>query len=226
MEREDKIIESIENHVDEIRKYCNGLDSKIELLGKADFSFKLNFNELNFKIIQELKKYFRISRNDKGNLTLSKLIDILKDMIYEFENKTLIEESLFRNRISENKGFVLERYSLCDDIYNAVIDLFDSIEIEIELRENLKESSGRIDKRIDSSHCIDINTRFTIALFEEILKNPKAIKDLSNSKKAKILEKLTGHKRKTFANNYSKYGAGSNQNYIDKAKKLIESVLE
>ena len=41
VEREGKIIESIENHVDEIRKYYNGLDSKIELLGKADFSFKL-----------------------------------------------------------------------------------------------------------------------------------------------------------------------------------------
>ena len=63
-------------------------------------------------------------------------------------------------------------------------------------------------------------------MFEEILKNPGKIENLKNSKKSVLLEKLTGHKRKTFANNYSRHGAKSGQEYIEDAKKIIDSVLE
>ena len=225
MDRDDKIIEFIENFVDEIRKYCNGLESTIELVITED-SIKLNFNEINYKIIRELNKYFRKSRNDKRNITLTKLKDIIQDLIYEFENKTLIQESFFKYNISKNEKFTEEKYFSCEHIYEAIVDIHDQLLIEIEEREKRKDSQGRIDSRIDSSHCIDINTRFVIALFKEILKNSKEIENLSNSKKANILEKLTGHRRKTFANNYSKYGGRSNQEYIDDAKKLIDSVLE
>lgn len=226
MEREDKIIEVIEIHVDEIRKHCNGIDSKIQLLLEADYSFKFNFNDLNFDVIQELKKYFRNSRNEKGNFTLSKLRDILRDLLIEFKNHTLIEKSLFKRQIANNEDFINEKYSLCQDIQEAVTDLFDLIGIEIEQRENRIDFQGKIDSRIDSSHCIDINTRFAIALFEEVLKNPQEITNLSNQKKSILLEKLTGHKRKTFANNYSKHGARSGQDYIDEAKKLTDSLFE
>ncbi len=147
-------------------------------------------------------------------------------MIYEFDNKILIQESFFKHQISNNKNFIEEKYFLCNHIYESIVDLYDQLEIEIEKREKRKDFHGRIDPRIDSSHCIDINTRFAIALFEEILENPGKIKSLKKSKKSVLLEKLTGHKRKTFANNYSRHGAKSGEEYIDEAKKLTDSLFE
>jgi len=224
VDRDKKIIELTENYTDEIRKYCNGIESIIKL--EYVDAFELNFKEIHYDIIQELNKYFRKSRNDKQNVVLPKLKDIFNDLVYEYENTTLIHESLFKDQIVSNNNFIEEKYKSCKHINDTVTDLSDLLEIEIEKREKRKDLQGRIDPRIDSSHCIDINTRFAIALFEEILKNPKEIKKLSNIKKSKILDQLTGHKSKTFANNYSKYGAGSNQTYIDDAKKLIDSILE
>jgi len=226
VDRNEKIIESAENFVDEIRNYCNGIDSIIKLENTTGV-FELNFKKIHFGILQELNTYFRKSRNDKtDHITLSKLKEIFTDLIYEFDNRSLIQESLFKEHITKNKEFLNGEYFLCEDIIDAIKDLYDHLEIEIEQREKRTDSHGRIDPRIDSSHCIDINTRFVIALFEQVLKNPVEIKNLSNSKKSVLLESLTGHKRKTFANNYSKYGAGSNQIYIDDANKLIESLLE
>ena len=224
MDRDEKIIELTENYVDEIRKYCNGMESIIKL--EYTTAFELNFKDVHYGILQDLNKYFRKSKDDKQNITLSKLKDIIKDLIYEFENKVLIQESFFKDRISNDKNFLEEKYFLCEHINEAIMDLYNQLENEIEKREKRTDFHGRIDPRIDSSHCIDINTRFAIALFEEILKNPGKIENLKNSKKSVLLEKLTGHKSKTFANNYSKYGAKSGQEYIDEAKKLIDSVLE
>ena len=223
MDRNKKIIESIENFVDEIRKYCNGIESDIKL--EYTDTFELNFKEIHYHLIQELNKYFRKSRNDKQNIVLPKLKDIFNDLVYEFDNRSLIQESLFKDHIVKNTEFLNEKYFSCNHIYTAIKELYDLVEIEVEQREKRTDLHGRIDPRIDSSHCIDINTRFAIALFEEVLKNPREIEKLSNSKKSTLLENLTGHKRKTFANNYSKYGARSNQEYIDNAKKLIESLL-
>ena len=224
MDRDEKIIELTENYVDEIRKYCNGMESIIKL--EYTIAFELNFKDVHYGILQDLNKYFRKSKDDKQNITLSKLKDIIKDLIYEFENKVLIQESFFKDRISNDKNFLEEKYFLCEHINETIVDLYNQLENEIEKREKRKDSQGRIDPRIDSSHCIDINTRFAIALFEEVLKNSKKIQNLSNIKKSKILDQLTGHKSKTFANNYSKYGAKSGQKYIDEVKKLIDSVLE
>ena len=225
MDKDEKIIELTENYVDEIRKYCNGLESTIKIITSINLG-ELNFNEIHYEITQELNKYFRKSRNDKKNIILSKLRDILKDLIYEFENKTLIQENFFKDNIANNNNFIEEKYNMCEHIYNAIHDLHEQLEIEIEKRENRKDFSGRIDSRIDSSHCIDTNISFTIALLEEILRNPKEIKELTNIKKSIILERLTGHKRKTFTNNYSTYNGVSNQKNIDEAKKLIDSLLE
>jgi len=223
VDRDENIIELVENYTDEVRKYCNGRDSTIKL--EYTDAFELNFKNVHYDLIRDLDKYFRKSKNDKQNITLPKLKDIFKDLIYEFENRILIQENFFKHQISSNKNFIEEKYIRYEHINEAIVNLYDQLEIEIEKREKRKDSQGRIDPRIDSSHCIDINTRFAIALFEEILKNPKEIKNLSNIKKSKILDQLTGHKSKTFANNYSKYGAGSNQIYINDAKKLLDSVL-
>ena len=222
MDRDKKIIETIENYTDEIRKYCNGLDSIIKL--EYIDAFELNFKKIHYDIIQELNKYFRKSSNDKQNVVLPELKDIFNDLKYEYENTTLIHESLFKDNIVNNSNFLEEKYKSCDFIYDAVVDSHELLEYEIERREKRKDSQGRIDPRIDSSHCMDINTRFAIALFDEILKNPREIKNLKNSKKAVLLEKLTGHKRKTFANNYSKGGKISEAHTND-AKKLIESLM-
>jgi len=223
VDRDKNIIELTENYTDEIRKYCNGIESVIKL--EYTDAFELNFKEIHFNIIQELNNYFRKSRNDKQNIVLPKLIDIFNDLVYEYENTILIHESLFKDHIVNNNNFIEEKYKSCKHINDAIIDLSNLVEIEIEQRKKRTDSHGRIDPRIDSSHCIDINTRFVIALFKEILKNPGEIENLKDSKKAVLLEKLTGHKRKTFANNYSKYGTGSNQIYIDDAKKMIESLM-
>ncbi len=223
MDRDKNIIELVENYADEIRKYCNGIDSIIKQTESFDLG-ELNFREIHFNIIQELNKYFRKSRNDKQNIVLPKLKDIFNDLVYEYENTTLIHESLFKDHIVNNNDFIEEKYKSCKHINDTITDLSDLVEIEIEQREKRTDSHGRIDPRIDSSHCIDINTRFVIALFEEILKNPGEIENLKNSKKAVLLEKLTGHKRKTFANNYSKGGKVSEAHTND-AKKLIESLM-
>lgn len=224
MDRDEIIIELVENYTDEVRKYCNGRDSTIKL--EYTDAFELNFKDVHYDIIRNLDKYFRKSKNDKQNITLAKLKDIIKDLIYEFDNRSLIQESLFKDHITKNKEFLNEQYFLCEHIYSAIKDLYELIEIEIEQIEQRVDSQGRIDPRIDSSHCIDINTRFAIALFEEILENPGKIKSLKKSKKSVLLEKLTGHKRKTFANNYSRHGAKSGEEFIEDAKKLIDSVLE
>jgi len=224
VDRDEKIIELTENYADEIRKYCNGMESIIKL--EYTTAFELNFKKIHYDITQELNKYYRKSRNDKQNVVLPKLKDILSDLIYEFENRILIQENLFKDPISRNKEFLNEQYFLCEHIREAIVDLWDLLEIEIEQREKRTDSHSRIDPRIDSSHCIDINTRFAIALFEEILKNPQKVKYLSNHKKSILLEKMTGHKRKTFANNYSKYAARSGEEYIDEAKIMINTLLE
>ncbi len=223
MDRDKNIIELVENYADEIRKYCNGIDSIIKQTESFDLG-ELNFKEIHYNIFQELNKYFRKSRNDKQNIVLPKLKDIFNDFIYEYKNTTLIHESLFKDHIVNNNDFIEEKYKSCKHINDTITDLSDLVEIEIEQREKRTDSHGRIDPRIDSSHCIDINTRFVIALFEEILKNPGEIENLKNSKKAVLLEKLTGHKRKTFANNYSKGGKVSEAHTND-AKKLIESLM-
>ena len=224
MDKDKSIIDRIENYTDEIRKYCNGMESIIKL--EITDTFELNFKKIHYDITQELNKYYRKSRNDKQNVVLPKLKDILSDLIYEFENRTLIQEYLFKDLISGNKEFLNEKYLFCEPIREAIVDLYDHLEIEIEQREKRTDSHGRIDSRIDSSHCIDINTRYVIALFEEILKNAQEIRFLSNHKKSILLEKLSGHKRKTFANNYSKYGARSGEDYIYEAKTLINTLLE
>jgi len=223
MDRDEKIIKTIENYADEIRKYCNGIDCTIKQTESFDLG-ELNFKYINNDIIQELNKYFRKSSNDKQNVVLPELKDIFNDLKYEFENTILIDENLFKDNIVNNSNFLEEKYKSCDFIYDAVVDLHELIENKIKGREQRKDSHGRIDPRIDSSHCMDINTRFAIALFDEILKNPREIKNLKNSKKAVLLEKLTGHKRKTFANNYSKGGKISEAHTND-AKKLIESLM-
>ncbi len=224
MDRDEKIIELVENYTDEVRKYCNGRDSTIKL--EYTDTFELNFKDVHYDLIRDLDKYFRKSKNDKQNITLPKLKDIFKDLIYEFENRILIQEDFFKHQISNNKNFIEEKYFRCEHINEAIVDLYDQLEIEIEKREQRVDSQGRIDPRIDSSHCIDINTRFAIALFEEILENPGKIKTLKKSKKSVLLEKLTGHKRKTFANNYSRHGAKSGEEFIDDARKLISSLFE
>ncbi len=225
MDRDEKIIELTENYVDEIRKYCNGMESTIKL--EYTTAFELNFKNVHFEIFQEFNKYFRKSRNDKtDHITLSNLKEVFIDLIYEFDNRSLIQESSFKDHITKNKEFLNEQYFLCEHIYYAIKDLYELIEIEIEQREQRVDSQGRIDPRIDSSHCIDINTRFAIALFQEILENPGKIKTLKKSKKSVLLEKLTGHKRKTFANNYSRHGALSGEEFIDDARKLISSLFE
>lgn len=208
MENDVKILSIIDKFADDVRKFNNGISTSIIKPSYFGEKSGLEFDEVYFETVLEIKRYFVQSRNNTKIDDLTKIKQVIIDLIYEFENDILI---------TNNNNNLLNSV---DDFFPSIYKLSNIIDDEIEIRK------GKKNQMLVSNNCIDVNSHFSFALFLKILDNSISIKNLSRAKQSIILSKLTGHKKRTFENTSSEYNSKENETYIEQSDKLINDILD
>lgn len=193
---EEKIIDYLEG----IRAYCHGRDNEvIYLMTTNDFSFELSDKDAQYFIEQELSKFLLSTRQYVKHIEIQSLINLLKDFILSVDNRVLINENYIpRGMDFSNKEYINTMYTLSSGLFDHVQRLYNMVDKEIDVR----GARGLIKRQ--SKHCIDVVPEYTVALLEELLKNPQRIKALTKESKARILSKFTGFNKKSCQNWLSK----------------------
>ena len=221
------ISQRIEDYLDEIDSVCNGFESKLIFLDPQGDGLSLSTQfEVNHKLKKALKKFFVSTRSLAKNDELSNMYNSVRIFLKEVEEKTLIDfDSMVPGSLEDkHEDYINDPYSYHASLFDGVKQIFKLLEGEIEIRND--KNISKTTTRIDSSHCIDVNSKFATTLFELILDNASVIKNMDRIEQGKILQKLTGYKASTFAKNFSNSFSKTGIEYKEKAENFLNPLLK
>jgi len=227
MENNITISKRIEDYLDAVDSVCNGFESKLIFSDyKGDSPFFSTMFDVNRKLKKTLKKFFESTRSLSKNDELDKIYNLVKNTVKEIEEKTLIDFDDQPAGLLKDKhlDYINDPYAYHATLFNGVKKIFKQIEGEINLRND--KSNSKTTTRIDSSHCIDVNSKFATALFELILDNVSIIKNMDKIEQGKILQKLTGYKASTYAKNFSNSFSKTGIENKEKAEAFLNPLLQ
>ncbi len=224
---ENSITKRIEDYLDEIDLVCNGFDSKLIFLDpQGDGSFLSTQFIVNRKLKKALKKFFVSTRSLAKNDELFSMYNSVRNFQKEIEDKTLIDfDSMAPGSLEDkHEDYINDPYSYHATLFEGVKNIYKLIEGEINIRN--EKSNSKTTTRIDSSHCIDVNSKVATAIFELILDNASLIKKMKNKEQGKILQKLTGHKYSTFVKNFAFLRTSIGKEFTKEAEEFINPLLK
>ena len=229
MENNITISKRIENYLDAVTLNCNGFDNSIFFLeGQGDGSFLSTEFKVNFELKRELKKYFESTRSLVKNEELYKIHNSVRNLVKEINEKTIIDFDSQSSGFLKDKhvDYINDPYSYHTNLFNSVKKIFLQIEEEIDLRNDKNNSKNT--SRVDSSHCIDVNSKFVTALFELILDNASDIKNMDKIEQGKILQerlfsRITATSSRS-SNSFSKIGKENKEKAEDFLNLLLQQV--
>ncbi len=227
MENNITISKRIEDYLDAVDSVCNGFESKLIFSDyKGDSPFFSTMFDVNRKLKKTLKKFFESTRSLSKNDELDKIYNLVKNTVKEIEEKTLIDFDDQPAGLLKDKhlDYINDPYAYHATLFNGVKKIFRQIEGEINLRND--KSNSKTTTRIDSSHCIDVNSKVATAIFELILDNAPLIKEMKKKEQGKILQKLTGHKYSTFVKNFAFLRTSIGKEFTKEAEEFLNPLLE
>jgi len=225
MENNITISKRIEDYLDAIDLVYNGYESSLLFVEfQGDGSFLSTVFKVNRELKRDLNKYFASTRNLAKDDELHKIHNSVRNLVKEIEEKTLIDLDNQLGLEDKHQDYINDAYSYHTNIFDGVKKIFKQIEDEIDLRND--KNNSKTTSRVDSSHCIDVNSKFATALFELILNDASLIKKMGKKEQGKILQKLTGYKASTYVKNFSNSVTTVGKENEDKAKEFLNPLLE
>jgi len=224
---ENSIIKRIEDYLDAVDSVCNGFESKLIFLDpQGDGSFLSTQFEFNRKLKRALEKFFISTRNLAKNDELFNMYNLVRNFLKEVEEKTLIDfDSMVPGSLEDkHEDYINDPYSYHATLFDGVKQIFKLLDGEIDVRND--KNISKTTTRIDSSHCIDVNSKFATALFDLIIDNASAIKNMDKIEQGKILQKLTGYKASTYAKNFSNSFSKTGIENKEKAENFLNPLLQ
>jgi len=227
MENNITISKRIEDYLDAVDSVCNGFKSSlIYIEPQDDGTFLSTVFEVNHKLKKDLKKYFESTRSLVNNDELAKIHASVRNVVKEIDDKTLIDfDSMVPGSLEDkHPDYIHDPYSYHTSLFEGVKKIYELIEEEIDIRNDKNKS--KTTTRIDSSHCIDVNSKVATAIFELILDNAPLIKEMKKKEQGKILQKLTGHKYSTFVKNFAFLRTSIGKEFTKEAEEFLNPLLE
>lgn len=224
---ENSITKRIEDYLDEIDLVCNGFESKLIFLDSQGVGLSSSTQyKVNRKLKRALEKFFESTRSLAKNDELYNMYNSVRIFLKQVEEKTLIDfDSMVPGSLEDNhEDYINDPYSYHASLFDGVKQIFKLLEGEINIRN--EKSNSKTTTRIDSSHCIDVNSKVATAIFELVLKNASQIEKMKNKDQGKILQKLTGHKYSTFVKNFAFLSTPIGKEFTREAEEFLKPLLE
>jgi len=224
---ENSITKRIEDYLDEIDLFCHGFDSKLIFLDPQGVGLSSSTQyKVNHNLKRGLEKFFESTRSLAKNDELFYMYNSVRNFLKEVEEKTLIDfDSMVPGSLEDkHEDYINDPYSYHASLFDGVKQIFKLLEGEIDVRNN--KNISKTTTRIDSSHCIDVNSKVATAIFELVLNDAILIKKMGKKEQGKILQKLTGYKYSTFVKNFSFLSTPIGKEFTREAEEFLNPLLE